>query len=331
MAKVGISDVAARAGVSEATVSRVLNRRGVVAATTRRVVEDAIRELGYDRGVQSQLVIILTPGLAQPFFGRLCELIESALAPQGFKAVVCSTTVGGLQEIDFITSMMDLGIAGAVFASASNTLVGADPGPYRLLQERQIPFVSINGAMEGISAPTFSTNDKVAAGLAVEHLWNLGHREIGMIVGPVGNRPSERRLEGFIDSMSARGVENPRRLVARQVYSVEGGMSAAETLLDRGVTAIVAASDYMALGAIRTAGRRGLSVPDDVSVVGYDDHQIMGFVDPPLTTVRQPIERISQAISATMVHLVNRRQVPAGELMFDPELIVRRSTAALRA
>ncbi|GAA4564258.1 LacI family DNA-binding transcriptional regulator [Planotetraspora kaengkrachanensis] len=331
MAKVGISDVAARAGVSEATVSRVLNRRGVVAAGTRRVVEDAIRELGYDRGGQSQLVIVLTPGLAQPFFGRLCELIESALAPQGFKAVVCSTTVGGFQEIDFITSTMDLGIAGAVFASASNTLIGADPAPYRLLQERQIPFVSMNGAIEGVPAPSFSTNDKVAAALAVDHLWNLGHREIGMIVGPVGNRPSERRLDGFVESMNARGVEDPQRLVAHQVYTVEGGMSAAETLLDQGATAIVAASDYMALGAIRTAVRRGLSVPGDVSIVGYDDSQIMGFVDPPLTTVRQPIERIAQAISSTMVHLVNRRPVPAGELMFDPELIIRGSTAAPRA
>jgi DNA-binding LacI/PurR family transcriptional regulator len=331
MAKVGISDVAARAGVSEATVSRVINRRGVVAMATRRVVEEAIRELGYERGAQSQLIVVLSPGLAQPFFGRLCELIEAALASQGFRAIVGSTTVGGLQEIDFISSTMDLGIAGAVFASASNTLVGADPTVYQLLQERKIPVVSVNGVIEGVPAPSFSTNDAVAAEFAVEHLWALGHRDIGIIVGPVGNRPSDRRLAGFIESMTSRGATDPQRLVVHQVYSVEGGMSAAETLLDRGVTAIVAASDYMALGAIRAARRRGLNVPGDLSVVGYDDSQIMEFVEPPLTTVRQPIERIAQSVATAMVHLVNRAQVPSGELLFDPELIVRASTAALRA
>ncbi|XVV15740.1 LacI family DNA-binding transcriptional regulator [Actinoplanes sp. CA-131856] len=331
MARVGISDVAARAGVSEATVSRVLNRRGVVAPRTRMAVEEAIRDLGYDRGAQSQLVIVLTPGLATPFFGRLCELVESALAPQGFKAIVCSTTVGGLQETDFISSTMDLGIAGAVFASASNTLIGVDTAAYRLLHERQIPFVTMNGTVDGFPAPSFSTNDRVAAEVAVDHLWGLGHRDIGMIVGPVGNRPSERRLEGFLEAMSARGAGDPKRLVAHQVYTIEGGMSAAEALLDQGVSAIVAASDYMALGAIRAAGRRGLSVPRDLSVVGYDDSQVMEFVDPPLTTVRQPIERIAQSISTAMVHLVNRRPVPPGELLFDPELIIRSSTSAPRA
>jgi LacI family repressor for deo operon, udp, cdd, tsx, nupC, and nupG len=330
MAKVGISDVANRAGVSEATVSRVINRRGVVAGPTRRAVEDAIRELGYERASQSQLVIVLTPGLAQPFFGRLCELIESALAPQGLKAIVCSTTVGGLQEIDFVSSTVDLGIAGAVFASASNTLIGVDTAAYRILQERQIPFVTMNGAIDGFAAPSFSTNDALAAELAVDHLWTLGHRDIGMIVGPVGNRPTERRLAGFLEAMKRRGADDPERLVARQVYTIEGGMSAAEVLLDEDATAMIAASDYMALGAIRAAGRRGLRVPADVSVVGYDDSQIMGFVDPPLTTVRQPIERIAQSISTAMVHLVNRRSVPAGELLFDPELIVRGSTAAPR-
>ncbi|KMS87282.1 MULTISPECIES: LacI family DNA-binding transcriptional regulator [Streptomyces] len=331
MAKVGISDVAARAGVSEATVSRVINRRGVVATATRRQVEEAIRELGYDRGGQSQLVVVLTPGLAQPFFGHLCELIESALASQGFRAIVASTTVGGLQEIDFISSTMDLGIAGAVFASASNTLIGADPTVYQLLAERKIPFVLVNGAIEGHPSPSFSTNDAVAAELAVDHLWGLGHRDIGLIVGPVGNRPSERRLAGFVQSMTARGVADPQRLAVRQVYSVEGGMSAGETLLDLGVTAIVAASDYMALGAIRAARRRGMSIPEDLSVVGYDDSQVMDFVDPPLTTVRQPVERLAQSVSTAMVHLVNRKLVPSGELLFDPQLIVRGSTAPPRS
>jgi DNA-binding LacI/PurR family transcriptional regulator len=328
MARIGISDVAAHAGVSEATVSRVVNRRGVVASGTRKLVEDAIRELGYDRGVTSQLVIVLTPGLAQPFFGRLCELIEAALAQQGLKAVVCSTTVGGLQEVDFVRSMMDLGIAGAVFASASNTLVGADPAVYRLLRERNIPIVTMNGNVAGIPAPDFATDDRLAARLAVEHLASLGHRAIGMLAGPVGNKPSDRRVDGYLDAMSGLGEPDPIRLLARQAYTVEGGQAAAESLVSAGATGLIAASDYMALGAVRAVRRAGLAVPRDVSVVGYDDSQIMEFVDPPMTTVRQPVDRIAQAIATAMIHLVNGRDVPAGELLFDPELVVRGTTAS---
>lgn len=326
--RVGISDVASRAGVSEATVSRVVNRRGVVAAGTRKVVEDAIRELGYDRGGSSQLVIVLTPGLAQPFFGYLCELIEAALAPQGLKAIVCSTTVGGLQEIDFVRSMMDLGIAGAVFASASNTLVGGDTSAYRLLRERGIPFVTMNGRVADVPAPDFATNDRLAAQIAVEHLWDLGHRKIGMIAGPVGNRPSDRRVHGYLEAMRERDVEDPTRYLAHQAYSVEGGQAAAESLIAEGATALVSASDYIALGAVRAVRRSGRRVPQDVSVVGYDDSQIMEFVDPPLTTVRQPVDRIALAIATAMIHLVNGREVPPSELLFDPELIIRGSTAS---
>ncbi|MFI1767009.1 LacI family DNA-binding transcriptional regulator [Streptomyces sp. NPDC020800] len=329
--KVGIVEVAALAGVSEATVSRVINRRQGVAKKTREAVESAMAELGYERPVQGQLVAVMTEHVSNPFFADVAERIESALAPHGLKAVLCPAFPGGVQEREFITSLVDKGIVAVIFLSVSNTLEGADTETYEMLRARRIPYVGINGEFAPeVSAPVFSTDDALAAELAVDHLYRLGHRVIGMASGPVGNHPADRRVRGFIDAMTRRGIESADDLVIRQSYTVEGGQAAVAALLKLGSTAIVAASDYMALGAIRGVRRQGKSVPEDVSVVGYDGTMITEFVDPPLTTVRQPADRLALEVGRSVKALAAGREVPHGELLFDPELVIRASTAPVR-
>ncbi|GAA2404180.1 LacI family DNA-binding transcriptional regulator [Nonomuraea africana] len=329
--KIGITEVAARAEVSEATVSRVINRRAGVSAKTREAVERAMAELGYERTTRGQIVAVITPWLSNPWFADVAELIEAALAPHGLKGVLCPALPGGIQEREFVSALAEHGVAAVVFLSASNTLDDPDPETCEILAARRIPFVGVNGGFEGHSMPVLSTDDVMAAELAVDHLWRLGHRRIGMASGPVGNRPADRRVDGFADAMRRRGVDDPSSLVMRQYYTIEGGQSATAALLGRGITAVVAASDFMALGAIRAIRREGLRVPEDVSVVGYDGSMIMEFVDPPLTTVRQPIDRLAKEVARSVVALVSGRGVPAGELMFSPELLVRSSTAAPKA
>ncbi|MER6094814.1 LacI family DNA-binding transcriptional regulator [Streptomyces sp. NPDC001728] len=325
--KVGIVEIAARAGVSEATVSRVINRRQGVAKKTRDAVEGAMTELGYERPVQGQLVAVVTERVSNPFFADVAERIESALAPHGLKTVLCPAFPGGVQEREFITSIVDKGIAAVVFLSASNTLEGADTDTYELLRARRIPYLGVNGEFaDGVPAPVFSTDDMLAADLAVDHLFQLGHRRIGMASGPTGNHPADRRVRGFVAAMARRGVEDAEQWVIRQSYTVEGGQAAAASLLGLGATAVVAASDYMALGAIRGIRRQGYSVPGDISVVGYDGSMITEFVDPPLTTVRQPADRLALEVGRSVLALVTNRDVPTGELLFDPELVIRAST-----
>jgi DNA-binding LacI/PurR family transcriptional regulator len=325
--KIGLTEVAARAQVSEATVSRVVNRRPGVAGRTRDAVEQAIAELGYEPSNRGQLVAMITPWISNPFFADVAELVESALAPHGLKGVICPSLPGGIQEREFVTALADHGIAAAIFLSASNTLENADTETYRVLAARRIPFVGVNGGFDGHDAPVFSSDDLLAAEIAVDHLYGLGHRRIGMAAGPRGNRPADRRVRGFLAALERRGCGDPATRVVRQVYTVEGGQSAAATLIENGATAIVAASDYMALGVIRGARRAGLTVPGDVSVVGYDGSMITEFVDPPLTTVRQPIDRLGKEVAHAVVALASHREVPTGELLFSPELVVRSSTA----
>ncbi|KUJ67416.1 MalR repressor protein [Streptomyces albus subsp. albus] len=325
--RVGITDVAAHAQVSEATVSRVINRRQGVSRKTREAVERAMAELGYERPTQGQLVAVVTEFVSNPFFADVAERIESALAPHGLKTVLCPVFPGGVQERDFISALVDKGVAAVVFLSASNTVEGSDTDGYELLRQRRVPYVGINGEFaDGVPVPVFSTDDALAAELAVDHLHRLGHRRIGMASGPSGNRPADRRVRGFLDAMARRGADDAQRWVIRQSYTVEGGQAAVAPLLELGATGIVAASDYMALGAIRGIRRQGRSVPDDVSVVGYDGSSITEFTDPALTTVRQPADRLALEVGRSVLALVSNREVPTGELLFNPELVIRASS-----
>lgn len=323
---VRLSEVAAIAGVSEATVSRVLNRKYGVSASTREQVERALHEIGYERQNKGEIVLVLVPGLKTPVFAAMCTAIETELTPHGLRAYICPIVPGSVLERDYIETMLDAGLAATIFLSASNTLRNSDPVARQLLEGRGIPYVSVNGAFPDAATPVVSTDDWRAAEIAVSHLYDLGHRRIGMCAGPVGNTPADRRVEGFLEAMDARGLSDAEDFVVRHHYSVDGGRHAADELLPLGVTAIVASSDDMALGAIRAAKRRGLVVPRDLSVLGYDDSYMLDFTDPPLTTVRQPIESIAESCVRTVVTMIQNRSVQNTEAFIDPELRVRQST-----
>lgn len=159
---------------------------------------------------------------------------------------------------------------------------------------------------------------------AYGHLRSLGHERIGMVLGPEGHVPSRRKLDAMAQ---AAGWGDDTAYVERSSFSMEGARVAATKLVERGVTGIVCASDVLALGAIRAARRLGRVVPTDVSVVGFDDSAFMTCTDPPLTTVRQPIETMGQAAVDLLVTQIEGAGVLHDELLFEPELVVRGSTA----
>jgi DNA-binding LacI/PurR family transcriptional regulator len=153
----------------------------------------------------------------------------------------------------------------------------------------------------------------------------LNHERIGLIIGPLDHVPSLRKLGAF-ERVSA-GSQSAKDLVERTRFSLEGGHAAAAKLIARGATGIICASDPLALGAIRAARRAGLDVPADLSVVGYDDSLFMNCTDPPLTTVRQPIETIGRAAVEMLTGMIEGSSVSAEELFFEPEIVARGSTA----
>jgi DNA-binding LacI/PurR family transcriptional regulator len=161
---------------------------------------------------------------------------------------------------------------------------------------------------------------------AVEHLRSLGHTRIGLVLGPRDHEPSVRKLAAARAVLQAAGEPLPDDLVIHCQFSLQSGQASATTLVERGATALICASDPLALGAIRAVRRSGRRVPDDVSVIGYDDSAFMSSVEPPLTTVRQPIEAMGRAAVAALLAQIRGQEPTADELLFEPELVVRRST-----
>ncbi len=325
-----LAAVAAKVGVSEATVSRVLNGKPGVSDATREAVLTALDVLGYERptqlrGNRARLVGLVLPELANPIFPAFAEVVGGALAQQGFTSVLCTRTVGGVSEAEYVDLLLQQQVSGVVFAGGLYAQADASHDHYELIRERKLPAVLVNAAIDHLGFPHVSCDDQVAAEMAIGHLRSLGHTRIGMVLGPEDHVPSRRKLEAFLASDAA-----DTALVEHTMFSLEGGHAAASRLVSRGVTGIVCASDVLALGTIRAVRRAGLSVPGDVSVIGYDDSPLMNCVEPPLTTVRQPIDAMGRAAVDLLIGAIDRTDLPADELLFEPELVVRSSTGRPR-
>jgi LacI family transcriptional regulator, repressor for deo operon, udp, cdd, tsx, nupC, and nupG len=330
-----LREVAERAGVSEATVSRVVNSRPGVAESTRREVLRAMEELGYEpvgltaAPTWSGTVGLITPELVNPVFPAFAQAIEARLARHGLTTILCTATLDGTAEDEYVGMLQQRGVSGLIIVSGLHADTTADHTRYFRLRAQGLPLVLINGAVPSLDVPSVSADEAAAAELGVRHLVDLGHRRIGLASGPRRYQPSQRRLAGYLRGIEAAFGSADESLVVDALYSVEGGQLAMSRLLELGVTGVLAASDLMALGAVRAVRERGLSVPGDVSVVGYDDTTLMAFTDPPLTTLRQPVRAMGEAAAAALVQLMQHSGAP-GEYLFRPELVVRGSTGPCR-
>ena len=324
-----LSEVAQKVGVSEATVSRVLNGKAGVSDTTREAVLTALDVLGYERptrlrGQRARLIGLVLPELQNPIFPALAEVIGGALAQRGFTPVLCTRTAGGLSEADYVDMLLEQHASGVVFAGGHYAELAAPHEHYKLLHERGIPVLLVNAPVPNLSFPCVATDDASAASQAFAHLLALGHDRIGLVLGPEDHMPSRRKLAAFQEHADRAGLAVAP--VEHALFSLEGGQAATTRILRQGVTGLICASDVIALGAIRAVRRAGMTVPGDVSVVGYDDSGWLNCTDPPLTTVRQPIESMGKAAVALLVNQMETVLPHPEELLFEPELVVRRST-----
>jgi alanine racemase len=329
-----LAEIAAHAGVSEATVSRVLNDKPGVSDGARSAVLVALDVLGYERPSRlrrrsSGLVGVVVPELENPIFPAFAQVIDDALSSRRYTPVLCTQSPGGISEDEYVESLLDHGVAGIIFVSGRHADRAADHERYKALINRGLPVVFVNGYAEGLDAPFLSTDDHEAMTLAVTHLVQLGHTRIGLANGPNRYLPALRKREGFVAALGrALGVtrQEAEGWIVEALYTLEGGAAATRDLLGRGATAVVCGSDPMALGAVRAVREAGRRVPDDVSVIGFDDSRLTQFFDPPLTTVRQPVQTIGLAAVAALADAIEGQPSPSHEYLFRPELVLRSST-----
>jgi LacI family repressor for deo operon, udp, cdd, tsx, nupC, and nupG len=223
-ARARLADVAREAGVSEATVSRVLNDRPGVSSETRRTVLRALDLLGRERPQprtrSAGLVGLVTPELENPIFPVFAQVIGSELAQRDYTPVLCTQTYGGVTEDEYVEQLLECGVSGIIFVSGLHADTAVDPHRYQRLVDRGLPIVLVNGYKPGVAAPFFSCDDALAGQIAVSHLVSLGHRRIGLISGPQRYVPVQRKLAGYHAAMQEHGLEP---LVELSLFGVEGG------------------------------------------------------------------------------------------------------------
>lgn len=333
-ARARLSDIAELAGVSAATVSRVLNGKGIVAEQTRRAVLTALDQLGYERPERLRLrhaglIGLIVPELSNPVFPAFAQKLESYLSDAGYTPLLCTQSPGGVSEQQYVDLLVDRSVDGIIFVSGLHADPTANLSHVERLLALNIPFVVVNGTNPALPVPSFAVDERHAMDMAVRHLYSLGHRHIGLALGQGRYFPSQLKLAGYRAAMASY-PDTAAPVVAASLYTQEGGRAAAAQLLSDGCTAIVAASDLMALGAIANIRSRGLTVPTDVSVIGFDDSPLMAHTNPPLTTLRQPVDSMSRSVVTTLLNMVAGNNPPPTEILFEPELIVRGSTGAVR-
>lgn len=324
-------DIAERTGVSEATVSRVLNGRGGVGESTRSAVLAVARELG--RGPapaavgRGDLVGVMVPDLDNPIFAAWVERIEAELFERGHSTLVVTRARTVECEREYFERFVGAGARGIVVVSGHHAQEEGPVGHYRALLEQGIAMVLVNGERDDLDADYVTTDDAQAIRLAVSHLRELGHGAIGLTVGDEHTWPVRTKVQAFEELIEQPG--SGASSVAFTDFSYAGGYQGARELVGRGCTAIICGSDVMATGALEGIAAMGLQAPRDVSVVGFDDAHWAGLATPPLTTVRQSVPQMARAaVLAVLAGGDGSRQPARTHLVMPPQLIVRGSTAA---
>lgn len=314
-----LATIAATAGVSTATVSRVLNNKPGVKESTRDAVMRAAKEAGVG-APSSSIVAILVPELSNPSFAQFAQELTQILYAAGYSAFVCTSVLGSASEVAYLDVLLESDISGIISVSGTSADALSSKVPYERLMAEGLPSVHINGDASSIDAPFFRTSNEEAIEIAVRHLRELGHERIGLATGQRRYSPTVAKIKSFL----ALGFTEED--IATTDYTGDGGARAGRRLLESGHTGIICASDVMALGLIREAARDGLRPPRDYSVIGYDDAPIMHLTE--LTTIRQPISAISEAAVATLLRMLRGEEVDYTEQVFSPDLSVRGTTGA---
>jgi LacI family transcriptional regulator len=329
-----IREVASAAGVSIATVSRVLNGRPDVSEQTRETVLRVVRDRGFSTnrsaralsGGRTGLVGVTLPIVEAAYFAFILSGAAEALYEQDMRMVLCPTLHQHEREVTLLERLMHGTTDGAVL-----TLPEETNEELKALQRLGYPFVVVDPRVpldDGI--PAVSAAHSSGARAAVEHLLSLGHRRIAAITGPSQWMASSERLNGYFAALGAAGVLADPALVLESRFDIESGEAATRRLLDLAEppTAIFAFNDNLAIGALHAARERGVSVPEQLSVVGFDDSEQAAIVTPALTTVRQPLAEMGRMAVSLLLRLLENQRVEALSVELATRLVVRESTAA---
>jgi LacI family repressor for deo operon, udp, cdd, tsx, nupC, and nupG len=331
-----IYEVAKRAGVSTATVSRVLSRPQVVAPETRRRVLQAVKVMAYApnsaaknlRTLRSGKLLVTVPDISNPFFSLILQGIEDAAQREGQAVLFGDTQHDDKREERYAMMLQRKEADGLIFLGHRLPKIAADM--VRAAAPACAPVVNGCEYNPRLRIPSVHIDNAAAASEAMDHLYALGHRRIGIVTGPLVSPLSRDRLHGATSRARAERAEH-EFVVMHGDFSIESGAIAAERLLERAErpTAVFCFNDEMAMGVLQVARRRSLRVPQDLSLVGFDDIRFSRHLEPPLTTIAQPMREIGEGTVRLLLDILNGKTAVPISVTLPHSLIIRGSTATV--
>ncbi len=326
-----LREVASRAGVSLATASRVASGVDGVRPETRERVEGAMRDLLYvppGRKSATGAIGLLVPELTNPIFPALAQAMEARATEAGLATILCNTRAAAFREADYVHMLLDRRVDGMIFIACEMTHLAGEHDHYARLLAEGARLVFVNGALDGIDVPCVSVDERHAGFLATQHLIALGHRRIGFVAGPADYLPTQEKAAGRLDALNRSGL-SPDGLVVHGEFTLEGGRSSARTLLSRPdrPTAVICSSDVIAIGVLQVARELGLSVPSELSVVGFDGIEAATWVEPELTTIAQPIDQIASTAVELLRTVISDPTRSLPRVLLQPRLQAGGTTA----
>jgi LacI family repressor for deo operon, udp, cdd, tsx, nupC, and nupG len=322
-----VKEIAAAAKVSVATVSRALQRPEMVSEETRLRIHEVVKRLGYTpnalarnlRTARTRLIIALLPDITNPFFSEVIRGIEQVAFEKGYSVLLGETQSNLVREQTY---------ADMVAARQADGIITMFHRVPAIPMEGRLPLVNACEYVKDSAISSVYVDNVAAAATAVEYLVTLGHRDIAFVAGPASSPICVDREQGYQLALQRAKIPLDPALTAVGDFSIEAGERAVEMFLAQGqsFSALFCANDEMAIGAMRALISHGLRIPEDVSVVGFDDIRYSRYTSPPLTTVSQPKNALGREAMTMLIELLNEPEVPTRKRVLSAELVVRGST-----
>lgn len=333
-----LKDIAKYAGCSVTTVSLVLNDKAYsIPDSTKQKIVRAVKELGYRPNQlavglvkkQTKTIGLIISDVSNSFFSTLTKGVEDECRMQGWNLILCNTNDYHKREIEYIHTLDDKGADGIILCFAKEDDAMRVQETVKLLNHLGVPHVMVDRFAADIEGYFVSIDHEKGGYLAGKYLADMGHRKIGCITGPENLEDSQARTKGFEKALNEFGIKLNRDYVYVGNYDMESGETGAEYLIQKSVTAIFAYNDLMAFGVYRWMNKAGKSVPEDVSIVGYDDVGFSDILNAPLTSVRQPVYEMGREAVRQMIAIIKEQAVKRDKVQFAPELVVRGSVVKM--
>ncbi len=335
--KVTIKDVASYADVSASTVSMVLNGKDAsIPDHTRQRVRDAVKTLNYSFDYTARAMVtrktniigVVIPDISNSFFSETVRHIQVALAGHGYDIILCNSEEKAENDIRYIQLLAGRNVDGLILAPSAEAFTEEYSGRIRSrLEEVRIPHLFLDRYFKD-AAPRVAVDNAGSSYRAAQYLIEKGHTKIGAIAGPLMLNSSYNRLQGLKRALEESGLSLPKEYVYEGKYDFETGLRGGEALMKKDVTAIFAFSDMQAYGVYESAKEQGKKIPEDLSVVGFDDNFYSAILETPLTTMRQPVKKIAESACEIILKLIQGESSPE-TVHLPAEFIVRESVKRL--